>query len=255
MLFRSAPYYLEKYARPGLTTVIPTGSEGQILSPFECVVGNYDATQFQKSWQVGDGGPVEASWWNSSSYPFSVMHALAVTRPAKFFALFADRDRYRYNLDYNQYLYDDRYRLDANGIQVYGNGVSKASYINWIVDYNRLTGLNSTDLLSDDLKSLDVRLCYRMASFSDKQYIKIFTEKSSPNSTNTALMIPDSSYDLLLYKNQPFDRTNYSSVAIQKVDGGYSVMGFSTTQPYFNILESRSVGRMLDISEIGRAHV
>lgn len=245
------PYYLEKYARPGLTSVIPTGSEGEILSPFESVVGNYDAGQFQKSWSIGDGGPVEASWWNSSAYPFSVMHALAVTRPAKFFSLFADRDRYRYNLDYNQYLYDDRYRLDANGIEVYGNGVSKASYINWIVDYNRLTGLNSTELLTADLKSLDVRLCYRMASFSDKQYIKIFTEKSSPSSTNATLMIPDNSYDLLLYKNQPFDRTSYSSVAIQKVAGGYAVFGYGNNQPYFNVLESRAAGRLLDISAGG----
>lgn len=244
-----APYYLEQYARPGLTQVIPTGSEGDLLSPLNSVVGYIPpnvnpSAQFQKSWTIGDGGPVEASWWNSSAYPFSVMRVLAVTRPAKFFALFADRDLYKYNADYDQYLYNNRYRLDANGVEVYGNGTSKASYINWIVDYNRQTGINSTDLLSADLKSLDVRLCYRMASFSDKQYIKLFTEKSSPNSTNTALLIPDESYDILLYKNQPFDQVQYSSVAVQKVSGGYAVFGYGTTQPYFNILQSQSVGKL-----------
>lgn len=247
--YGSGPY-------PSMLPVIPTGSEGEILSPLNSVVGalppNYNpATEFVKSWTLGDGGPVEASWWNSSSYPFSVMHMLAVTRPAKFFALFADRDLYRYNEDYQQYLYNDRYRLDANGVEVYGNGLSKASYINWLVDYNRQTGVDSTELLTADLKSLDVRLCYRMASFSDKQYIKLFTEKSSPNSTNTALMIPDESYDILLYKNQPFDQIIYSSVAIQKVTGGYAVFGYGNNQPYFNVLQSYPNGKLQTFSSGG----
>jgi hypothetical protein len=251
--------WFEKYGSgpyPSMLPVIPTGSEGEILSPLDSVVGalpsNYNpSTEFIKSWILGDGGPVEASWWNSSSYAFSVMHVLAVTRPAKFFALFADRDLYRFNEDYQQYLYNDRYRLDANGVEVYGDGVSKASYINWLVDYNRQTGVDSTKLLTADLKSLDVRLCYRMASFSDKQYIKLFTEKSSPNSTNTALMIPDESYDILLYKNQPFDQIVYSSVAIQKVTGGYAVFGYGNNQPYFNILQSYPNGKLETYSSGG----
>jgi hypothetical protein len=251
-----APYYLSEYSRPGLTDVIPTDSEGNLVSPITSVIGYSQpntnlSTTFVKSWALGDGGPVEASWWNSSAYPFSVMHVLAVTRPAKFFALFADRDLYKYNVDYDQYLYNNRYRLDANGIEVYGNGVSKASYINWIVDYNRQTGIDSTELLTADLKSLDVRLCYRMASFSDKQYIKLFTEKSSPNSTNTALMIPDESYDILLYKNQPFDQIRYSSVAIQKVPSGYAVFGYGNSQPYFKILQSQAVGKLETYSSGG----
>ncbi len=134
---------------------------------------------------------------------------------------------------------------------MYGDGVSKASYINWLVDYNRQTGVDSTKLLTADLKSLDVRLCYRMASFSDKQYIKLFTEKSSPNSTNTALLIPDESYDILLYKNQPFDQIVYSSVAIQKVTGGYAVFGYGNNQPYFNILQSYPNGKLETYSSGG----
>jgi hypothetical protein len=246
-----APYVKTDFVRPGLSQVIPVDDEGNLLSPFDSVVGTYNQTQFQKSWASGDGSPVEASWWNSSSYPFAVMQVLAVTRPAKFFALFADRDLYRYSEEYGQYLYNERYRLDANGVEVYGDGTSKASYINWIVDYNRQTGVNSTTELTADLKSLDVRLCYRMASFSDKQYIKIYTEKSSPNSTNTALLIPDESYDLLLYKNQPFDRSSYSAVVVQKVDNGYSVFGYGTSLPYFNILESKATGLLQTISSGG----
>jgi hypothetical protein len=239
-----APYYLTEYARPGLTTVIPTGTEGELLSPFDSVVGTYNDQTFRKSWALGDGGPVEASWWNSSAYPFAVMRLLALTRPAKFFALFADRDLYKYDPVLEQFLYNSRYRLDANNLEIYGNGVSKASYINWIVDFNRQSGIDSTADLTADLGALDVRLCYRMASFSDKQYIKIYTEKSSPNSVNTTFLIPDESYDLLLYKNTPFDRASYSAVVIQKVPGGYAVFGYSTTQPYFNVIQSEYAGRL-----------
>ena len=237
-------YVRPAYIRPNLTQVIPVDSEGNLISPFECVVGNYNETTFQKSWSTGDGSPVEASWWNSSAYPFAVMRLYALTVPAKFYSLYADRDLYRYQTEFGQFLYNDRYRLDANGIQVYGDGTSKASFINWIVDYNRITGINSTAALEADLTSIDVRLCYRLASFSDKQYIKLYTEKSSPNSLNATLMIPDESYDLLLYKNQPFDRLIYSSVVIQIVEGGYAVYGYSTTQPYFDILVSQSAGRL-----------
>jgi hypothetical protein len=247
-----APYVDPNFVRPGVTKLLPTGSEGELISPYQSVVGALDLQQIRRGWNIGDGGPVEASWWNSSAYPFGVMRVLALTRPAKFFALFADRDLYRYNDDFDQYLYNNRFRLDANGIEVYGDGVSKASYINWIVDYNRTVGVDSTQELTADLASLDVRLAYRMASFSDKQYIKLFTEKSSPNSVNTALMIPDESYDLLLYKNQPFDRLIYSSVAVQKTEsGGYAIFGYSNQQPYFNILASQAVGRLQTYSAGG----
>ena len=229
---------------PQLQPVVPTADEGALLSPFDAVTGTYNDQTFRKSWSIGDGGPVEASWWNSSAYPFAAMRLLALTRPAKFFALFADRDLYKYNTDFDQYLYNNRYRLNARDIEVYGNGVSKASYINWIVDYNRQSGVDSTAELTADLDFLDVRLCYRMASFSDKQYIKIYTEKSSPNSVNTTLLIPDESYDLVLYKNQPFDRASYSAVVIQKVVGGYAVFGYSTTQPFFNIEQSQFTGQL-----------
>ena len=231
-------YVLPEYVRPGLTQVIPSSSEGELLPPLQSVVGTYDAEQFEKNWSLGDGGPAEASWWNSSLYPFAVMRLLALTRPAKFFALFADRDLYRYDSEFDQYLYQGRYRLDANSIQVYGDGTSKASFIDWIVDYNRQTGIDSTQRLTDELANLDVRLCYRMASFSDKKYISLITERSTPNSSNTGFLIPDNSYQLLLYKNQPFAETTYTSVIVQKVSQGYQVFGYSTLQPYFVMQQS-----------------
>ena len=240
------------YVRNGLTQVIPSGSEGELTSPFNSIVGNFDQTSFRRSWVFGDDGPVESSWRTSSSWPFAVMRLLALTKPAKFFALFADRDRYVYDSAQEQYLWDSRYRLDAKHLEpLYGNGVSKASYINWIIDYNRQRGINSTTGLTDALYNIDVRLCWRMAAFSDKNYLKIYTERSTPNSLNASLMLPDESYQLLLYKNQPFSKIIYSSVVVQSTEDGWAVYGYSTNAPYFDILVSKPSGKTLTISANG----
>ena len=230
------PYIIPKYRRPGLTSVIPSDSEGNLLSPFAVMVGEYDTGNFRKSWTVGDDGPVENAWRTSSAWPFAVQRLLALTKPAKYFSYFVDRDTYRFDVALDQWVYNGRTR--TNGIEVYGAGEAKHSYLNWIVDYNKVTGKESTVALTEALDNIDVRLCYRMAAFSDKQYIKIFTEKSSPNSLNTSLLLPDESYQLLLYKNPTIAQVTWSSVIIQKSEQGYVVYGYSTTKPYFEIRAS-----------------
>jgi len=241
------------YIRPELLQVLPVGSEGELLNPLLATVGNYDATSFRRSWRFGDDGPTENSWRTSSSYPFTLMRLLALTKPAKFFSLFADRDRYVFSNELDQYLWDGRYRLDAKSLTpLYGNGTSKASYIDWIIDYNHQLGIDSTTNLTETLNNIDVRLCWRMAAFSDKNYLKVFTERSSPDSLNTSQLLPDESYQLLLYKNQPFNEIKFSSVIIQKTDDGYAVLGYSTIQPYFNILVSRSGSTSITISAGGQ---
>ena len=246
-----APYVRPEYVRSNLLDVIPAGSEGALLSPMEVVVGNFNSTNFRRSWVAGDDGPVENAWRTSSAYPFAIMRLLALTRPAEFFSLFADRDLYKFDNDYNQYLYNGRYRLDANGIEIYGNGTSKASYIDWIVDYNRQTGINSTTALTADLKNLDVRLCYRMAAFSGKNLLGIYAEKSSPNSLNSTLLLPDDSYNLLFYKNVPFAQLTYSSVIVQSTSNGWAVYGYSLNQQYFNVLQSLINGNLATVSAGG----
>ncbi len=248
-------YVIPKYRRPGLLDAIPVGSEGELLSPLETIVGNYDANSFRRSWTFGDGGPAESAWRTSSSWPFAVMRLLALTKPAKFFSLFVDRDRYQFDPGLDQYLWNGRFRLDAKDIApLYGDGVSRASYINWIIDYNRQLGVNSTLLLQRRLANLDVRLCWRTAAFTDKRFLKIFTERSTPTSLNASLLLPDESYALLLYQNPAFESFQYSSVIVQQTDQGYAVLGYSALEPYFSILSSRPNGLTQTI-EAGDARV
>ena len=242
------PFIKPSYARPGLLNVIPVDSNGNLLSPFDSIVGNYDQNIFQRDWMVGDVGPAEFSYRRSSTWPFDLMRILAVTKPADFFNLGVDVDNYKYNIEFNQYLVGSRSHLILNDIPVYGAGAPATSYINWIVDYEKQFGVDATTNISSLLDNLDVRLVYRAAGFSDKNLLKFYVEKSSANSNNSSLLIPDESYGLLLYENQPFDKIVYSGVVIQISENGYKVFGNSQTNAYFKVLTPQFNGVTSQIS-------
>lgn len=227
------PYVIESRKRPQLLDILPVDSKGNLISPFYNVVSNYDDLTFNNDWVVGDVGPAESSYLKSSSWPFDLMKLYALSKPVKFFNLFIDTDKYRYSAEFDQYLFDGRKHISPSDIQVYGTGIAKHSYINWIVDYEKQFGVDSTNAITELLNNLDVRLAYRMAGFSDKDMLKFYVEKGSPNSSNNSLLIPDESYSVLLYENQPFDNLVYSSLIVQKTKNGYSVYGNSQNIAYF----------------------
>lgn len=229
--------------RPGLLSALPVDGGGNLLSPLDNIIGNYNRLSFNRDWIVGDGAPAEASYLKSSSWPFDLMRLLSLTKPAQFYNLCVDRDRYKFNAELNQYLYDDRYHLDPRTVQVYGNGTSKNSYINWIVDYVNQRGVDGTTLITSLLANLDVRLTYSLAGFSAKNYLKFLVEKATPTSNSNSLLIPDDSYTVLLHDNIPEEKISYSSVIIQKTSQGWTVWGNSQNKPYFTVVVPKQTGR------------
>ena len=231
------PYINPLVARPGLTTIIPVNSNGDLLSPYDVLVGNYNPSTFNKNWVVGDDGPAELSYRRSSTFPFDLTRIFALTRPAEFYNLCVDLDNYKYNVEFNQYLFNDRSHLVPSNIEIYGNGTAKTSYINWIVDYEKQQGIDATTEITTTLDNLDVRLVYRLAGYSDKSMLQFYVEKPSPSSTNASLLIPDESYSVLLYDNQPFDQLLFSGVIIQQNKDYWTVYGNSQNIAYFEILD------------------
>lgn len=238
------PYINPKRVRPNLLQILPVTSSGTLVNPFDDIVGNYNSLTFNSSWKVGDGAPVESSYLASSAWPFDAMRLLALAKPAQFFNLFVDRDLYKYNstlLSPGQYLYNERYHLDPKNIQVYGDGVAKHSYINWVVDYNYQRGANGKNVVTSLIKNTDVRLVYSVAGFTSKNYLKFLVEKATPNSRNTSLLIPDENYSILLYDNPADTKILYSSVVIQKTREGWLINGNSKTKKYFTTLVPKPV--------------
>jgi hypothetical protein len=227
------PYIDSTRVRPGLLKTLPVDDAGALIDPLVKIIKNYDSLTFERGWVAGDQGPTETSYLKSSSWPFDLMKLMSVLKPADFYNLNADRDMYKYDSDLDQYLFNGRYHLDPADLIIYGNGTAKHSYINWVVDYINQTGTDGQASVATTLKNIDVRLTYKLAGFSDKQYLRFLTENTAPSATSNSLLIPDDSYSVLLYDNVPSDKVTYSSVIIQKTDRGYTVWGNSITNPYF----------------------
>lgn len=228
-----SPYVNPYRVRDGLLDIIPVDSNGNLKNPFESVVGSYDMNLFTRNWAVGDVGPTEYSYLKSSTWPFDLMRLMALIKPAKFFSCGIDVDNYKYNSEFNQYLYNNRHRDSVSTLTVYGNGQAINSYVNWMVDYLCQFGINGSESIDTLIKNLDVRLSYRLAGFSDKDLLNFFVEKGTTSNNNNSLLIPDDSYSLLLYENQPTDTLIYSSVIIQQTETGYKVYGNSQNKNYF----------------------
>ena len=236
------PVVVPQCVRPELLQVIPVDSAGNLLSPFDAIVGNYDDRSFRNNWKVGDVAPTEFAYRRSSSWPFDLMKILALTKPAEFYNLGVDVDNYKYNEEFNQFLVNDRSHLIISDIEVYGSGTAKTSYLNWTVDYEKQVGIDSTQTTTDLLKNLDVRLIYRTAGFTDKTLVNFYVEKGTPNSRNASLLIPTESFNVLLYDNIPFDKITYSSVIVQNTANGWKVFGNSQTKAYFTISKPKING-------------
>ena len=236
------PIVLPEFVREELLQVIPVDSAGNLLSPFDAVMGNYSQRTFRNDWVVGDVGPAEFSYRRSSSWPFDLMKILALTKPAQFFNLGFDVDNYKYSTEFNQYLVNNRSHLIISDVAIYGTGTPKTSYVNWIVDYEKQVGINATQNITDLFDNLDVRLIYRLAGFSDKSLLGFYVEKGTPNSRNSSLLIPDESYSVILYDNIPTTTIIYSGIIVQSTSTGWKVFGNSQDTAYFTTVTPKING-------------
>ena len=232
-----------QFARPGLSAIIPVDEHGFLRSPAAILTASFNSTRAATAWAVGQQGPVETAWRNSSDFPFAIQQALALAKPARYFGLLMDVSRYAKNYTLNQYLTETndhitQTSLTFNGDSSSGTVVRTAGYINWIADFLVKQGINPSTVITPLLKSYEVNLAYKMAGFSDQKYLQVLAEQSSPTSTNDSIIIPNENYNVHLYKSTPVDKITYSGVIIEKTTNGYSVRGYNLSNPFFTIIPS-----------------
>ena len=242
--------YDSKFARPGLLNIIPVDDSGDLLAPIGLLTQDYNFTNFNSNWSVGQLSPTETAWTNSSDYPFAVMYAAAITQPAKFFGLGIAPSKYKFNTELNQYLVTDTNQrltpadINVNGyVSSAGTITRAAGYLNWIGDYLISGGMSTRDGLVHYARDYTVQLTYRMAGFSGKEYLKVLAEQNSPTSQNDSIIIPDADYDVLLTKSAPLSNPKYSAVIVEKTTSGFKISGYDTLSPYFTIIPYTSTGR------------
>lgn len=233
-----SPIVRSIYARPGLSKIIPVSNSGSLLSPIESIIVRYDPSTINQPWVIGDFGPAEYAYLNSSSFKFDLVKIMVKLRPAKFFAYGFDLDAYKYDSVNGQWIFTETQLREIENQHVkYGASSPEAQrgYVCWVCDYGKHFGIDAVSKISDVLDNLDVRLSHRLAGFSDKTMMKFWVEKSSLNDNGSSLLIPDENYSLILYNNPVQTKITYSAVVVQKTTTGYRVWGNSQYEAKFEI--------------------
>ena len=244
-----------RYGKPTITNYLPVDASGNLLDPIATgLVDDLDISGRQNSWKFGDQSPAETAWRRSSAFPFTAMKTLMLSKPAKFFSNLFDPSRLTTNVSGNQVytetsirklLATAKYHLET--VTNNKTGVTTryltAGYQPFVANYLISRNLDVKTFYHDKMKALNVQLVYKLGGFTDKDNIKILTDSVSPGSSSGSKFIPDENYKILFRTSNPVESFQYSGVLIEKntdvttdgssLLGGYKVLGYSTTKPYF----------------------
>ena len=270
-----------RYGKPNIANYIPVDASGNLLDPIAAgLIQDFNVPGRTLHWKFGDHGPAETSWRRSSSYPFTVMKTLATTKPAKFFSTFFDLSRLTTNTAGNQIYSDTGIRLRFKTSKYHletsidnNTGVTTryitAGYQVFIINSLIANNLDPITFYYDKMKNLNVQLAYKLGGFTDKGNIKVLTDSVSPGSTSGSKFIPDENYKILFRTSNPVESFEYSGVLIEKNTdtttstdgstvtdvGGYKVLGYSTSKPFFRFTYPAKSSNSKKISVAGSVSV
>ncbi len=252
------PVQNKKYIRPYLKNHIPVNQNGEIISPVESglasgIITNSTAGDFV----FGDVSPVESAWRRSSHYPFAILITLLLVQPAKTFGLLLDRSRIVRNKAGQLVYKDTKKRITPADIvlpSIYTSltSVKTSGIINYIVDYIQSDNLKSYKQYQYDLTNLQVRISHRIGGFTSKEKFKLLLDSKTPL-TAGSVFIPTEDYEIILNTSSPIKKIIYSGVVVTKLQDGYSIKGYSKTQPYFKYYNWTKSGILINVGGISES--
>jgi hypothetical protein len=239
------PYTDVRFARPGLTKFIPVDDAGNLLSPINLQIIRAGGPTSGDNFAVGQQGPAETAWRRSSDYPYALQQALALARPAQYFATQLDTSRLRvrnitgqFSDSNNQKIHPDIIKINGDTESVPGTTLRASGYLNWITDNIKNTGIDPVAKLNLYFKNLSIQLGYKVGGFTDKKLITVLAEQTSPGSSNATIVVPEDNYSVYLGQPRSVASITYSAVVVEKTVSGYSVSGYDNSNPFFTVLPS-----------------
>ena len=254
------PQILSKYKKPFLINHIPVDEYGNLLNPNDCglVQGSITSTISNK-FIFGDCGPVESAWRRSSHYSFSVILASILLHPSKTFGVILDRSRISRNIT-GQLVYDTS-GLHINPKNIKIPSIYSSSYrsqtsglINYVINYIIGDNLTLYNKYSYDLSNMSYVLSYRISGFTSKNQFNLLLDSKSPL-TKGNVFVPQDDYNIILNTSSPTNKITYSGVIVTKMYDGYSVKGYSRTQPYFTYYNWTQSGSTINVGGISDSFV
>jgi hypothetical protein len=129
----SAAYYNSSFARPGMSGTltstrgfIPVDNSGSLLPPTDIGFIKTYGRSAGDNFGIGQHSPAETAWRRSSDFPYAQQVALALARPAEYFASQIDTSRFSINAITKQISNVDNLRLSPVNIAVNGDTTSIA---------------------------------------------------------------------------------------------------------------------------------
>ena len=231
----------QKFLRPNLLDMIPVDENGDIRSPLDInIVSGFSSSLVQGKFIFGDGAPIETAWRKSSEYPFALITALTILRPAKLFATCFDRER-QYRDDTGQIVYkttDGNLRFNISNLVVPSTPddnarVFAAGLVNYVVDYIiKKQSLAEVHEYQAELVNLQAKMSSKIGGFTTKEKFKLVLDSRSPLNTNN-VFVPEENYDIVLNTSSPITTADYSAVIVEKQAAGFIIRGYSKTSPMF----------------------
>ena len=234
--------YNENYARPGLAQHIPVDRYGMLKSPLDCnFLDNFVLRPTTNNFSFGDWAPVENAWRRSVEYPFAVLTAMVLNKPAETIGIGFDISRIQKNFA-NQYIYNATSKtitlediLLPNTVES-DQRVMTAGLVNYISNLISSNVLKVYEDYETELKSLSNQLGLKLAGFTDKDKLNIILDSRSvvEDQSQDGVFVPQENFDIFLNTSSPTDLITYSGLIIEKVANGFNVRGYSQDNPYFD---------------------
>ena len=247
----------KRFARPGLSKVIPVDDYGDLMSPDKWATGNFNSLNAGASFAIGDQGPAEYAWRVSSLYPYAIQHALALAKPGMYFGSLMNVDRYYRDTKVDQLIdsvTNQRVKptsIVMNGDSTSGTTTRSAGYLNWVIDYLTSMGVEPHALIQKYFDTVNVQLGYKVGGYTDKKFIEVLAEQGSPTNTNNSIIVPTENYSIILNQSTPIRKAVYSAVTVEKSNNGYTVSGYNRNSPFFTIIPSLPNNNYYPISVLG----
>ena len=229
-----------KYARPDILRQIPVDDNGNLLSPLESnSVKDYVFFLSESEFSFGDCAPIETTWRRSSEFPFALITAISILRPAKAFATLFDRERQIRDFT-GQIVYKTsvgNVRFSHTHIE-YPNSINDAArvytsgLVNYITDFVLSQSQESLESYKLRVPKLQVNLSTKIGGFITKEKFKLVLDSRSPlNQKN--VFVPFENYKIILNTSTPVLSIDYSGVIVEKASSGFVIRGYNLVSPEF----------------------
>lgn len=234
----------ENYIRPNILQHIPVNEVGELLSPLASdYVKDYVSVFAEREFDFGDHSPIESAWRRHSEYPFALITALFLLRPAKIFSTCFDRAN-QYRDDTGQIIYNTENgisRINFKNLKL-PNTVNDtertftSGLVNYVIDFITDKSLDLVEDYKQQLNDLSVNLSVKLAGFTTKEKFKFILDSRTPLNQGN-VFIPEENYNIFLNTSAPVFTINYSGVIVEKQPSGFIIRGYNQQVPEFKYYE------------------